>query len=167
MGSGFIGGRDFDGGVSNDEAERAKAEALSGNPKINPLRTLRQSSVHRPRRFPLVIRTTADDFMAKFPQKNESHSATPAAVLRWIQKSCMTLSTLYLGNDGTIVYKGHAEFFVSTVFQVMKALRHHRFHIGQTRNLNRLWASIGCEISIVVGHFEDCFGSAKPTYTHH
>ena len=31
-----------------------------------------------------------------------------------IQKSCMTLGTLYMGNCGTIVYKGCAGFFAST-----------------------------------------------------
>ena len=30
-------------------------------------------------------------------------------------KSCMTLNTRYLGNNGTIVYEGHAGLLVSTV----------------------------------------------------
>ena len=31
------------------------------------------------------------------------------------EKSCMTLSSLFLGNYSTIVYSGHAGFLVSTV----------------------------------------------------
>ena len=35
-----------------------------------------------------------------------------------MQKSCMTLGTLYLRNCGAIVYLGHAGFLVSTVFHI-------------------------------------------------
>ena len=36
----------------------------------------------------------------------------------------MTLSTLYIGNTGTIVYEGHAGFLVSTVAPLPFALIH-------------------------------------------
>ena len=31
-------------------------------------------------------------------------------------KTCMTVRTLYLGKNGTMVYSGHAALLVSTVF---------------------------------------------------